>query len=331
MSKKNKPLDIISKDIKNEKKSRKQILDDIDDIDYIGSSSFLPSFYLKESKKDNAEPKVNRSSDEDSDSWLSTISNLMGKPSKRSIKNAGKELFETLKPKKKKKKQKEGELVNYRKEFEPEIALLHSLLSAQNKFVNSLQRDYDSIADRKSTNRYNTKNMNDLIANITSARSLASQIVDKQVSVKKLISELTLKQKKEFGITDNGSNLNDYASSFLKQMISERKSLNGDYSDTIVGDFSDEELSEELESALENDSYSDETMKYLKYENQNVKIYVVIRNKDIDNYEFVALDDNNHEIDDYPLPSKSKLSINYNTNVATDSYGEKYNIIFVEE
>ncbi len=48
MSKKNKPLDIISKDIKNEKKSRKQILDDIDDIDYIGSNYFLPSFYLKE-------------------------------------------------------------------------------------------------------------------------------------------------------------------------------------------------------------------------------------------------------------------------------------------
>ena len=322
------------------KQKRNAILEDIEELDYSGGSSFLPSSYLKafkkEEEKKNEEPKVIRQEDKeaDADDWFATLESLYGRTGKKERpKTLRKEIFDLVGgKKKKKKKQKEGEPVNYQKEFAPEISLLHNLLGQQTKFVNALQRDYDSIADRKSTNRYNTKNLNDLIANITSARSLASQIVDKQVSVKKLISELTLKQKKELGVGNVDSNLNDYASSFLKQMIGDRRALSGDYGPSEITDYNDEELTDQLSNALSDyEEINDETMQYLKYENQKVNICVVIHNNNPEDYSFVALDADNQEIPDYPLPMQSKLTINYNTNIATDSYGEKYHVLYDNE
>ena len=72
----------------------------------------------------------------------------------------------------------------------------------------------------------------------------------------------------------------------------------------------------------------EEIDKYLKYENRNVSIYACINKENTEDYDFIAKDEDGEIIDDYPLPIKTRLSINNSTNIATDTYGKKYNIIW---
>ena len=65
-----------------------------------------------------------------------------------------------------------------------------------------------------------------------------------------------------------------------------------------------------------------------KYENSNIKIYVVITDNDVENYEFIAKDENGEIISDYPLPVHTNISVNRSTNIATDIFGKKYSIIW---
>ena len=47
---------------------------------------------------------------------------------------------------------------------------------------------------------------------------------------------------------------------------------------------------------------------------------------DESDYDYIAIDENGIEIDDYPLPFKGNLSVNRSTNIATDTYGQKYEV-----
>jgi hypothetical protein len=59
-----------------------------------------------------------------------------------------------------------------------------------------------------------------------------------------------------------------------------------------------------------------------------VQVYVVITNNDVENYEFLAKDQDGIVIDDYPLPNHTNISVNRSTNIATDTFGKKYTIIW---
>ena len=86
---------------------------------------------------------------------------------------------------------------------------------------------------------------------------------------------------------------------------------------------------EEVETNNEDDenfNSEDNTDLYLKYENRNVTIYVVIHGDDVENYEFVAEAEDGEVITDYPFPSHTKISINRSTGIATDYFGQKYPI-----
>ena len=116
-----------------------------------------------------------------------------------------------LRRKKKKKKKKKGEMIDYNKEFEIEAALYKNLLQEQNRFTDSLQKEYDRLKSAKSTARGISKTMTDLIENITQARSLSLQIVDKTVGLKKTTADLMMKQRKEFGASlENNSDMNTF-------------------------------------------------------------------------------------------------------------------------
>ena len=294
------------------------------------TSSFLPSSMIKEKK-----PKKNK--EYDPDDWFNEMMGVDSiKVNKR--KNAkGYDFFENdvifgKKKKKKKKKDKDG-LIDFNKEFEPELALYKNLLIAQNRFTDDLQKEYDSITSSKSTSRGITKQLADLIENITDARALSMQLVEKNVNAKKLIAELTMKQKKENGIGEDGENMADFASNYLKQMLNERQNLLSGNGDNTVSEYTDDEMFDILSDTLESSdeelfNRSEETDAYLKYENQNVKIYVVITDNDVENYEFIAKNQDGVLIPDYPLPFKTKISINRSTNIATDTYGQKFNIIW---
>ena len=301
------------------------------------SESFLPSSMLKDNPK--KEKKHHKNSDHDADKWFDEMMSFRTTKMDKSSKYKN-DLFESAgiygKKKKKKKNKDKDDLTDYKKEFEPEIALYRNLLRDQNTFTESLQREYDSIKSVKSSSRGVTKQMTDLIDNITSARTLAMQLVEKNVNAKKLIAELTLKQKKEMGgLGGDSENMADFASSYLKQMLNDRQVLfNGGSGDNTVSEYTEDELFEELSLSLNSDSNMDrpeEVDKYLKYENRNVTVYVSIASDEQDiesNYEFVAKDEDGDIIEDYPMPNHTKLSINRSTNIATDAYGKKYYILW---
>ena len=239
------------------------------------------------------------------------------------------DVFNPYGNKKKKKKKNKNEPTDYEKKFEPEAALLRSLLIDQNKFVDSLQKEYDFLKSNKSTSRGINKNITDLISNITNARNLSMQLIDKNTSLKKTIADLTMKERKElFGNSlDDVENLNDFASTYLKQMISERHQLmagtNSDISDYSIDEMASI-VSDTLLNSEDAEERSDETRKYLEYENRNVTVYVYMNPSDETDYDYVAIDENGDELDDYPLPFKGKLTVNRSTNMATDIYGQKY-------
>lgn len=291
------------------------------------SSTFLPSSFLdsrvKKKKKEEEENDISM------DYWMDLSENLKMKKTGRKGKNSTTDLlFGNEKKKKKKKKGKKDNKVDFKQEFEPEIALYTNLLQDQSRFTDSLQKEYDSLRSSKSSARGINKNMSDLIERITGARTLNMQLTEKIVNAKKLVAELTMKQDKELGNNLEGENLGDFASSYLKKMMDERQNYfngNGTEPGEIVDyqeddDFYDDMLNEQLSG----EERSNDVETQLKYENRNVKVYVHIVNDDIENYEFVAIDEDGNIIPDYPLPVRSSISVNRSTNIATDTYGRKY-------
>lgn len=295
------------------------------------NGSFLPSSLLKDKNKEEPTKQKKEKSEvdeflESDDDWFNTIMEMKVRKPRN---NKGKDLFAEIGPKKKKKKKKDkNPLTDYNKEFETEINLYRNLLQDQNRFTESLQREYDARKSTKSSARGVDKNLNDLIENITSARSLAMQLVEKNVAVKKTISELTLKEKKEFGsgnAEDNSSN--DFAAKYLNQIMNERNRVINPTGTADVSDYSSEEdLFETLSENLGDNNRPSDVEKYLKYEQQNITVYVSIDSNNTDDYFYLARNEEGNIIEDYPLPIHSSLSINRSTNIATDSYGKKYPI-----
>ena len=237
------------------------------------------------------------------------------------------------KKKKKKKKNKEGELVDYKQEFEPEMALYKNLLVDQNRFTESLQREYDAIKSVKSSARGVNKQLSDLIENINGARQLSMQLVEKNVNTKKMIAELGMKQKKEMGGVLDGDNLAEFGSSYLKNLLQERNAILSNETQNNITEYSEDDMYGELANLTILDDDGNETDsdadKYLQYENVQAQVYVEIdEDKDIQEYEFVVKDNESNVIDDYPLPIHSNITINRSTNIATDAYGNKYPIIW---
>ena len=243
------------------------------------------------------------------------------------------------KKKKKKKKKKDGEPTDFKKEFETENMLYTNLLRDQTKFTASLQATYDALAGRKASGRGMTKNEQDLIANITSARSLCTQLVDKRTNLKKLTTELSLKERKELGLGADldGGGLGEFGSAYLKKLIDERHMLEQGGSD-IIYDMDEEDVGEALQDRLnapvddkDKDLYTDtdrttESEAYLRYENANITTYVSINSSDESDWYYVARDPEGNQVNDYPLPCSSIGYINRSTNLMTDEFGQKYQI-----
>ena len=321
------------------KKNKKDLLDEIrfmeDENPTNIYNNFLPSSLLKEKEEKKNEKEKEESTD--IDDWLQQIEILTCKPSKKASKKGLDDIFEAagLKKKKKKKKDKDKNgLVNYKEVFAPEQDLYKNLLVDQSKFVNDLQKNYDQINAYKSTNRGITKQMTDLIENITDARSLQMQLIDKSANIKKLIADLDIKQKKEFGGGEIGDNMSDFASHYLKQMMSERQNF-ANIGDSEVVDLDSDEAMEELINNIGEVDLDNDGDKFLEYENKNIKIYVSVPKLpngdiDIDRYEFIAKDDDGNIVDDYPLPLHTRITVNTSTGIAVDSYGEKYSVIFTD-
>jgi hypothetical protein len=163
------------------------------------------------------------------------------------------------------------------------------------------------------------------------------QLIDKVISTKKTIADLDFKERKEFGSNNNSEqvNLNNYASTYLRQMIDAGRTnvTNSGYID-MPEDLDEDNLDDifdSIDESLGDDERSEDVEKYLKYENDNIKIivnwYDDVNSDDIrDKYDYMAINSDGDEISDYPLPEKGKININRSTGFATDEYGNKYKL-----
>ena len=321
------------------KKKRMSILDELDSIDEQNDAPLMSSLFDKQKenkKKEKEEKRAKQESEEDDEEdFMSFIKAVAPKTKK------GKKFKFNVDygdGKKKKKKNKDKDIVNHKKDFEPEMMMLRNLQIEQDKFVDSLQKKYDQMENTKSTARGVGKYTTDLINTITSARATSLQIVDKIISTKKTIADLDFKERKEFGSNNNSeqANLTNYASTYLKQMMTVGRNNIVDQSQNYSVDEIDSDDTEDLFSSIDESlgetDRSDEVDKYLKYENDNIEVKVIwydsVSDDDITKkYDFIAEDPNGNVIDDYPLPEKTKMSINRSTGMATDLYGTKYKLI----
>lgn len=324
-------LDELDPNNKHKKSKREKLLDEIklieDDDSSMSSIGFLPSSLLKDSseKKESKKKKDLGLIFDDNDDWIKSIMNI--KVSKSKCKRGDLFEFEEGK-KKKKKKKKKGELTDYNKEFETEAALIKNLLQDQSRFTDSLQQEYDKIKSTKSTVRGVTKAISDLIENINGARALSMQLVEKNINLKKLIAELSIKEKKELGLGNDGGDINNFAASYLNKMINERGNLLNGTGVAEVGEFTDDEMFNALSEGLTDTDRSEDVEKYLKYENRNITTYISVNNDDIEDFNFISKDEEGEIVEDYPVPQVSSISVNRSTNIATDNYGKKYPIIW---
>lgn len=336
----------LSESKKDRKKSKNDLLSQLDEInqdDYVPSgittsaSSFLPSSLLKDPPEKKKKEDEDKFDDDIKDNWFDDWVAFDLGASKKKKKKQKFDLFGTLddKGKKKKKKSKDGktELVDYKKEFEPEVALYKNLLMEQTKFTESLQKSYDSMMSAKGSARGVTKQATDLVANINTARQLSMQLVKENVNIKKIIADLNIKQQKEFGTgSTEGENMSDFANTYIKKMLDSRHEFAGGDDDPIVEEYTEDEIYDQLDLQMasteqefaDGEEASDFTTKYLEYENRNVEIYVIVNDGDMENYEFEARDENGIIIDDYPMPMHTQLSFNRSTNIAIDTLGQKY-------
>lgn len=301
------------------KNRRKRIMNELDEIDD-DSDVLLP--YTTSDEKNKIKRQKEAEKEEDTALFISTLSTLSR--SKMKTSRFPKDIFGK---KKKKKKKKENEPTDFSKEFEPEVALLDNLLSEQSRFVSSLQQKYDRMESQKSSARGTGKFTTDLISNINQARQLSAQLIDKKISTKKAIAELEMKERKELGANLNSDDVNNFAAEYLKNIISNRPEMSGSYGNYEIGDVDDEGLISAIDSNID-DERGDEVAAYLKYENMDVTIKVVMNPDDLDDYDFIAETKDGEILDDYPLPEHTTLSLNRSTMIATDAYGKKYHAEF---
>lgn len=306
---------------------KNKIIDELDDIDNIVLPSSIKKVIEPSPKK---EPELS----EDTDEWLNELMCFTSpKPKKKKNKQFKGFLSDdqVIKKTSKSKKQKNGEMKDYYKEFEPELALLKNLYMQQSKFTDVLQKKFDEIEKSKSTSRGVGKFTTDLINSISQARSTALQIMDKTINTKKIIADLNVKERKEFSNKNSSAQENnvEFASTFLKKIIDTGRQNIIDTPvtyDEIPQDSTDIDLFASIEDSIGESTRNPDINKYLEYESKGGVVISVIRDRDGD-WDFIATDKNGNIVTDYPLPKKSHMSFNPSLKLAIDDYGQKYPLI----
>lgn len=278
---------------------------------------------------------------DDSNDWLKIINRKVAK-SKKETDRYTYEDYDNLGVSgkdKKKKKNKDG-IIDYDREFGNEIAILKSMEVQQAKFVDDLTKEYNNMRSSKSSARGVTKYMTELIESITSARTVNIQIVKEIIAAKKIIAELSIKEREKLlkdTLNTSQGTMNDYASAFMRELFKTGRSnildsqISQNNDDEYYEDYDSEDIYQEIVD-LSSDStmMSDEDKErelFLKYENTDVTISVLY-DDDTGEWEFIAQDEHGNVLEDYPLPIKTnKMTFNIVNETATDEYGQKYHMI----
>jgi len=240
----------------------------------------------------------------------------------------------------------------YKKEFAEELTLLYNLLDETGKFGKDLEKELKSL--KSSRSRGVSKYTNDLAELVLSSKQNKLNILKEITSVKKTIADLKIKAEGKEKNKDGDNSPERLASAYFKNILSSGRSnfinnyTNGDdeneYDDMIdriekmkdTGsyiddgdntDMYDKRLEERL--AEGNPFRSEAGTKYIEYENSGVKVNIK-KCIDTGEWEFVAIDKHNQQINDYPLPSKrsaGRMRFSEDGSYATDEKGIMYSVI----
>lgn len=241
---------------------------------------------------------------------------------------------------------------NYKKEFAEELTLLYSLLEDTNKFGKSLEKDLNSLKGSKV--RGVSKYTNELAQLVLTAKQNKLNILKEINATKKTIADLTIKAEAKTNTDDSKNSPEHLASAYFKNVLMHGRGnfidnmtntdlpqsydYDDDYDDMInqieaKNEETDEDiynriLTERL-NASGNPHRSVAGTKYIEYENRGVKLYVK-KCVDTGEWDFVAIDRNKQQIDDYPVPTKreaGRMKFSDDGSYATDSKGRIYNVI----
>lgn len=245
----------------------------------------------------------------------------------------------------------------YKKEFAEELTILYNLLDETGKFGKSLERDLAALKGSKA--RGVSKYTNDLAELILTSKNSKLSILKEISAIKKTVADLKLKAdaKEKSKNSDNNNNPEYLASAYFKNIMNHGRSnfvsgfgtggnddaYNDPYEETITrlesnnigGNITNDDYDDYTQIMMErlrtdgNGYRSEAGSKYIEYEPRGVQIYVK-KCIDTGEWEFVALDKNNIQIDDYPLPTKrdaGRMKFSDDGRYATDSKGRIYNLI----
>jgi len=306
--------------------------DALRDLDALDTGSFiLPSTIAKQEEAKKEAVVEIEDSTYDSE-WMDALMTL--RTEKKKLKNLDDLFCEGTSTKKKKKKKKTDGPKDHTEDFEREITLLQDILKDQTKLSDSLQQRYDTLNRQKSSARGVGKFTTDLISTLNTSRSLCKDIVKEIANIKKTTADLNMKEKEKFGkqAGEADGDMGQFASSYLKKIMGANTDFGGagEYTIDDVNDadefFADLDL--QMRTSDDYTNRSSDAEKYLKYENQKVTIKLIY-DEDSDTKTFIAETESGDILDDYPLPSTADtVSINRSTGIATDKFGQKFEVIF---
>lgn len=236
----------------------------------------------------------------------------------------------------------------YKKEFAEELTLLYNLLDEINRFSKDLEKRYKGLESSKV--RGTSKYINDLIQNILSSKQSKLAVLREIANIKRGISELKIKDMKAKDGQQEKASSEYLAANYLQQILKYgRSNFVRDFG-TVRDDDDIDRMIDKIESHdSDNDGIdSDELMrviderlekvdnpfrssdgdKYIQYENKGVKVWIR-RCIDTGEWDFVAYDKDQQEVEDYPLPSKKdvgKVKFTEDGRMATDSLGRTYKV-----
>ena len=255
----------------------------------------------------------------------------------------------------KKKKSSEKE---FAAKFEPQAKLLTALLKEADRDGKICKDVLTKLVGAEV--RGVSKTMTDLMAVINSNTSTRLSIVKELYNINKAASDLALKkdaQKKDksediqldselagaslfsnlFGtgrknVLDAVNQASAYSPEEVERIYQQdsnsgtASSENPQLSDTNA---ELEKIASEYNSSHEEPYRSSDSDKLIIYESRRPRI-VIKKGYENDEWEMIAVDSNDIEIEDYPLPESSDLKLTFctETDIATDQLGRTYNVIY---
>lgn len=245
----------------------------------------------------------------------------------------------------------------YKKEFAEEITMLYDLLDESNKFGKELDKIFKAAQGSKA--RGMSKYTADTATAILSTKQNKLQIIKEIASIKKTIQDLNLKaESKNKNKEDSSSEA--AAAAYLSSIIKYGRNNfikavdedgnptaasvasmvnNSSRGDDESDEYEDYYLDDELESydqiivdRLEEEGNPFRTElgdKYIENEIRNVSI-AIKKCIDTGEWEFIALDKDQQQVYDYPLPSKAtigRIKFSGDNRYATDKLGRSYKVV----